>query len=195
MEEVLCTLCAEQQGRSGTKLCDRCWELKTRIERDPALALKVLSRSQSAMPHYASNFGDVLAFHQKMGLPTSLIPRMLDQEQFLYRLRFKREELQELEDWFFQQDMVKVVDSLLDLAYVIMGTAVEMGVPWNSCWAHVHAANMKKQRDGGSADMGYAGRYKNRILKPDGWEPPDNEIARELMLAGYNPPESEGGTL
>jgi len=34
-----CSLCNENKARG--ELCDRCWELKTRIEANPELALKI----------------------------------------------------------------------------------------------------------------------------------------------------------
>lgn len=40
-----CTLCGERKRTTGPrpdKLCDSCWELKTRIEAQPELARKVL---------------------------------------------------------------------------------------------------------------------------------------------------------
>lgn len=37
-----CRLCGEPTVMTGTKLCDRCWELERRIHRDPQLAFKIL---------------------------------------------------------------------------------------------------------------------------------------------------------
>jgi len=39
---IPCSLCAQPTAMEGTKLCDRCWELKRRIEADPELAKKIL---------------------------------------------------------------------------------------------------------------------------------------------------------
>lgn len=41
-EIIKCTLCGNPTTMLGTKLCDRCWELKSRIEADPDLAKKIL---------------------------------------------------------------------------------------------------------------------------------------------------------
>lgn len=41
-EEIPCRLCEKPTPMLGTKLCDRCWELETRIRNDPELALKIL---------------------------------------------------------------------------------------------------------------------------------------------------------
>lgn len=42
-ETTACTLCGKQTRMMGTKLCDRCWEIKSRIESDPELALQILT--------------------------------------------------------------------------------------------------------------------------------------------------------
>lgn len=42
-ETVTCTVCNAQTTNRGTKLCDPCWELKTRIERDPEKAATILA--------------------------------------------------------------------------------------------------------------------------------------------------------
>lgn len=40
-----CTFCEEKfTFMMGTKLCDRCWELKRRVEMDPELARKALEQ-------------------------------------------------------------------------------------------------------------------------------------------------------
>ena len=38
-----CMRCGEPVQHEDAKLCDRCWELSTRIERDPELARKILA--------------------------------------------------------------------------------------------------------------------------------------------------------
>lgn len=42
-EIIPCRLCGNGTVMLGTKLCDCCWELKARIERDPELAEKILN--------------------------------------------------------------------------------------------------------------------------------------------------------
>ena len=41
---VPCRICKDETPMLGTKLCDRCWELETRINRDPDLAERILTR-------------------------------------------------------------------------------------------------------------------------------------------------------
>jgi len=41
---VPCGLCGDATPFNGSRRCDRCQELETRIERDPELACKILGR-------------------------------------------------------------------------------------------------------------------------------------------------------
>lgn len=43
-EEIPCRLCKKPTPMLGTKLCDRCWELETRIHYDPELATQIISK-------------------------------------------------------------------------------------------------------------------------------------------------------
>jgi len=44
-ELVHCGLCDILTAMTGTKRCDRCWELEKRIEADPELAKRILARA------------------------------------------------------------------------------------------------------------------------------------------------------
>jgi hypothetical protein len=39
---VPCKICGASTTFTGTELCNRCWELKSRIEMNPKLARKIL---------------------------------------------------------------------------------------------------------------------------------------------------------
>jgi hypothetical protein len=43
-----CAICGRQTYMLATKLCNRCWELKTRITADPELARKILAELDEA---------------------------------------------------------------------------------------------------------------------------------------------------
>lgn len=123
------------------------------------------------------NFADVAAFHEKFGLLRPRSPRKLPLKVYAERFSFMLSEVIEFQEAYFAGDEVKQLDSLLDLVYVAMGTAVMAGYPWEECWAHVHAANMQKELVRGKRD------YKNGITKPKGWQSPDMQIAVELGKA------------
>jgi predicted HAD superfamily Cof-like phosphohydrolase len=122
---------------------------------------------------------DVTAFHEAMGCGISdrAAPGFSNVE---LRLRLIDEEVRELHDAVEEmhcaapptyaplskeQAFVNAVDALADIAYVVIGTAVEWGVDLAAVWAAVHAANMAKVGGGRRAD--------GKIGKPEGWTPPD----------------------
>ncbi len=43
VKKVPCTLCAAPTDYTGTKLCNRCWELNTRVRNDPDIAQDILN--------------------------------------------------------------------------------------------------------------------------------------------------------
>lgn len=43
-ETVACMYCGTQTPMTGTKKCDRCWELDSRIRRNPELARIIFER-------------------------------------------------------------------------------------------------------------------------------------------------------
>ena len=43
-EVVHCKICGKLTDFTGTKLCNRCWELETRIDRDIELTIKILEK-------------------------------------------------------------------------------------------------------------------------------------------------------
>jgi predicted HAD superfamily Cof-like phosphohydrolase len=63
-----------------------------------------------------------------------------------------------------------IADAIADSIYVLVGTALEYGIPLDRVWAAVRAANMAKV----DPVTGLVRkRADGKILKPDGWQPPD----------------------
>ena len=74
-----------------------------------------------------------------------------------------------------QPNLEEAVDGLADLIYVAIGSAVSMGVDLEPVFAEVHRANMAKAAGPKRAD--------GKILKPEGWRPPDiARVLREQMI-------------
>ena len=74
-------------------------------------------------------------------------------------------------------DMVEAADALTDIDYVVEGTRLEFGIDGAGIADEVHRANMAK------AGPGSWRRDDGKIMKPDGWTPPD--IAGELRRQGW----------
>jgi predicted HAD superfamily Cof-like phosphohydrolase len=75
------------------------------------------------------------------------------------------EELSELEKAMEEGDLVGIADGLADLLYVVYGTSVSYGIDVRPIFEEVHRTNMAK--------VGGAVREDGKVLKPDGWLPPD----------------------
>lgn len=121
-------------------------------------------------------FEDVGDFHKKFGLPRlgpGLAPNTLDKATLQYRAGFMREELNEFVEAADRGDMAGMLDALVDLAWVAMGTAHYMGVPFDDAWDEVLRANMEKTRGIPGADDGHKRGAAEVIRKPAGWRPPD----------------------
>lgn len=134
-----------------------------------------------------TNFSDVGAFHEKFDLDNVTFrgpgPREYEEGLLTFRVDFMREEIKEFVNAWSEDDDAGMFDALLDLVYVVLGTAHLLGLPWEEGWDAVHLANLKKVRakpDGSDSKRG----TKWDVVKPEGWEPPD--IAAVLRRHGFS---------
>jgi predicted HAD superfamily Cof-like phosphohydrolase len=84
-----------------------------------------------------------------------------------FRINFLQEELDELKTAKRADD---VVDALIDLAVVAIGTLDAFGVDSYEAWDRVHHCNMMKEvgvKEGRPNPMGLPD-----LIKPSGWYPP-----------------------
>jgi predicted HAD superfamily Cof-like phosphohydrolase len=123
----------------------------------------------------SENHRDVGQFHEKFNLDNTTArpvgPRDVPRELFDFRLKFMREELREFEEGEAEGDLAKMADSLIDLVYVVLGTAHVYGFPWQALWDEVQRANMAKERTLRVEDSARGSTYD--VIKPAGWQPPD----------------------
>jgi predicted HAD superfamily Cof-like phosphohydrolase len=120
----------------------------------------------------ASDNTDVLAFQQKFDIPMSPQPAFLDEEAETFRVKFMQEELDEFQEACEQLDLQKAADALVDLVYVVHGTALMMGLPWDRLWAEVQRANMAKVR---ATSLDQSKRKSTLdVIKPEGWQAPNH---------------------
>ena len=120
-------------------------------------------------------FSKVRDFRQKLNLPVSNKPQLLEPADISFYARFLMEELSELLKAHGQGDLVAAADAIADLSYVTMGCAHHMGLPLPSILGIVHEANMGKVP--GSTSRG----IKQDAQKPEGWVAPEGQIALLLM--------------
>lgn len=105
----------------------------------------------------------VREFHAKFGVTDSPTPDISQHRDL--RVRLIAEEFSELREALDANDAVEVADALADLLYVVIGSALQWGIPLDRVLAEVHRSNMTK--DGGGK------RIDGKILKGPGYEPPD----------------------
>ena len=140
-------------------------------------------------------FEDVTAFHAQHGILGPAKPELPDVSMYAFRKKFMHEELSEIDQAYQDGDLVKFIDGLLDLTYVVLGTAVLSGVApalWAELWDQVQLANLCKRR---AISFGESERLTGRghaadVVKPEGWASPEPflRMILEHAIATGKPP-------
>lgn len=122
---------------------------------------------------------DVRAFHKACDVPSPAVTGFPSKDRVDLRLRLIDEERSELENSIIAKDIEGVADAIADSIYVLVGTALEFGIPLDRVWAEVQRANMRKV----DPETGKVRRREDgKILKPDGWVGPDIAAAMTADL-------------
>ena len=117
---------------------------------------------------------DINDMHAKYGVHEWVKNNPEKLRQFLeFRMSFIKEEFDETLNAMFTNDPEEVVDGLIDLCVVAIGTLDAFGVDASEAWDRVHAANMAKE-------VGVKASRPNPLglpdlIKPVGWESPRHE--------------------
>jgi len=115
---------------------------------------------------------DIYDLHEKMGMHP--IVNSMDEEtkrKFLaFRADFLQEELDELRDNIDNPE--EVVDALIDLCVVAIGTLDLFGVDAKAAWDAVKYANMAKEPGTNETRPNEFGAPD--LIKPEGWTPPNH---------------------
>lgn len=151
---------------------------------------------------------DILEFHKKFELEYDGPPRQLPFDLQDHRDKFHAEELNEygeavshgkillgvlprgaVDDAEITYQLEKQLDALVDLTYVILGTAQFHGFDFPEAWRRVHAANMAKVRKINSTeetvDSGRPPKYD--VVKPMGWTAPSHtDLVEQHAHRGTN---------
>lgn len=108
-------------------------------------------------------------FHKTYGMPVSDKPALLDYDRFALRFDLIKEELDEFVQAFVNKDIVAVADSLGDLLYVVIGAALEYGIPINLVVEEIHKSNMTKLDENGKPIY----RSDGKVMKGPNYFPPN----------------------
>jgi len=116
---------------------------------------------------------DIEEFHKKFDLAHSGEVRELPLEVAAFRTQFIAEELIEYSKAVDEHDIEGQLDALVDLTYVVLGTAYLQGFDFQAAWDEVHSANMRKVKAGPNGEGSKRGSSHD-VIKPEGWVGPDH---------------------
>lgn len=131
---------------------------------------------------------DIRDMHTKFGVRETIQNNIADPEWlklFLqFRLDFLTEELNETFKASMERDPEEIVDGLIDLCVVAIGTMDAFGVDANKAWDEVLKANMIKS-------VGMKASRPNALgmpdlCKPEGWQPPCHEDNHGQLVFCFN---------
>lgn len=117
-------------------------------------------------------FEDVAHWNAMMGQPVEdRLSDTLDFDSPSLRLGISlvREEFTETMDAWAGKDINGIADGVVDLIWVLCGLLARMGIDLDSVWDEVRKANYAK--------LGGPVRADGKVLKPEGWKPPDISAA------------------
>jgi predicted HAD superfamily Cof-like phosphohydrolase len=126
---------------------------------------------------------DVQRFHEVTDTPVRGVPEFPHHDRLRLRHDLVAEEVDECLTALESKDMVEVADGIIDSIYVLIGMGLELGLPMTELWAEVQRSNMAKAVEQPDGSFKVIKRGDNKVLKPDGWSPPD--IAGILRAHGW----------
>ena len=93
-------------------------------------------------------------------------------DQFNMYLGLIEEEAEELNQAILNKDRVEILDALVDMLVVTIGAIHSAGFDAEGAWKEVMRSNFAKiDHDTGKVIK----REDGKVLKPDGWKPPELE--------------------
>lgn len=121
---------------------------------------------------WVADVDDLLRLQRAVPEVLSYSPENRLREFLEFRVRFLREELEETERALESRSAEDLVDGMIDLCVVAIGTLGAFGIDARRAWDAVHAANMNKT-------AGVNPRRTNPLglpdlLKPEGWRAPSH---------------------
>jgi predicted HAD superfamily Cof-like phosphohydrolase len=115
-------------------------------------------------------YADVLKFHKAFGLTIHDKPQIPSHDDIVLRAVVARDEFDdEYLPALLNGDIKHIADDGIDLIYFIIGTFITYGIDPQPIWDAVQAANFAKLPPDGIPVKDQYGK----IMKPEGWKPPD----------------------
>lgn len=115
-------------------------------------------------------FTDVTVFLKAVGQETPAFPQQTVSDQAELYLKLIEEEFNELMDAQIQENDTEICDACFDLMWVVVGYMKSRGWDCENIWDEGAKSNLSKI-DPVSGKV--IRREDGKILKPEGWEPPN----------------------
>ena len=111
----------------------------------------------------------LLEFNDAFEIPKLESPGLSSNEMIELRIKLLREEVEEYAEAALSGDLVEVLDALADIGYILAGTIINHGMQniYDDAFDEVHRSNMAKLVDGKVLR-----RDDGKVMKPEGWQPP-----------------------
>jgi predicted HAD superfamily Cof-like phosphohydrolase len=130
----------------------------------------------------------VRAFQTAFDAPMPEKPTLLDTKRAKLRHKLLQEEVTEIKKALDLEDgldkLEAISDGIVDALYILYGTAHEYGIAdrLTLMFDEVHSANMRKLGEDGKPIY----RNDGKVLKPEGWYPPNLKIILNRKFHLYN---------
>jgi predicted HAD superfamily Cof-like phosphohydrolase len=115
-------------------------------------------------------YKDVTDFHKKFRYCINSKPTIPDNTERALRVALIKEEIQEHIEALKNNDVVEIADSIADILYVVIGTAIAYGIDLDKVWHEVHKTNMNK----------VCTDTTKKAVKPNGWISPNIKKVLDL---------------
>lgn len=116
----------------------------------------------------ANMYQEVKHFQTVVGQNIGEKPEFPNIRERKLRMDLMLEEMKEYMESEEKNDLENLAKELADIIYIACGTAASYGIPLDRVFTEVHSSNMAKLVDGKPIR-----REDGKILKPEGWTPPD----------------------
>ena len=128
---------------------------------------------------------DIHKMHAKFGVHKAVKQMNAEKlKKFLaFRVDFLQEELDETKKAYEHGDAEEVVDGLIDLIVVSLGTLDAMNVNATTAWNSVHKANMSKEAGVNTSRPNELGLPD--LVKPSFWQAPSHEGNHGLLVKAF----------
>ena len=102
-----------------------------------------------------------------------------------FRLNFIKEEYDETREAIIMEDAEEIVDGLIDICVVAIGTLDAMGVNAHKAWDEIFNANMNKEvgvKESRPNPLGIPD-----LIKPEGWTAPSHKDNHGIIPTAFEP--------